>query len=262
MLAQYGPVSTGSIQELGQVQAPCRTIAGAEGSEDERNAAVWFCVFVTAPALSYTGELGRKALHLLALVIPFSAWAVGMPGALYILVPAALVAVAADVIRAYSESFDRGIRWIFGALMRTDELPATRTTVRLNGATCVLVGAALMVFLFPLRIAVPVLVMAMLADAAAALVGRRWGRHTWGGRTATMEGTAAFAATGLTVMASFSSIAFGPAAVGVLVGAGIEALSLPVNDNIRVPVAAAVAVVGCEALIMGRPVTLAPVLSP
>ena len=219
-------------------------------------------MFVPAPSLSYTGEVGRKALHLLALVIPFGAWAVGMPGALYVLVPAALVAVAADVTRAYSASFDRGIRWVFGALMRTDELPATKSTIRFNGATCVLVGAALMVFLFPLRIAVPVLVMAMLSDAAAALVGRRWGRHTWGGRSATVEGTAAFAATGLTVMAFFPSIAFGPAAAGVLVGAGIEALSLPINDNIRVPVAAAVVVVGCEALIMGRSVALAPVLSP
>jgi len=184
-----------------------------------------------------------------------------MPTALYLLAPAALLAVTADVTRAYSDTFNAVIRWVFGALMRAEELPATRTGVRFNGATCVLVGAALMVFLFPLRIAVPVLVMTMLADAAAALVGRRWGCHPWGALSATVEGTAAFVATGLSVMAFFSSITFGPAAAGVVVGAAIEVLPLPVNDNIRVPVGAAVAVVGCEALFVGRPISLLPVFT-
>jgi dolichol kinase len=204
--------------------------------------------------------MGRKALHLLALALPFGAWAVGTPTALYLLAPLTVVAVTADVARAYSASFNAVIRGVFGGLMRVEELPRTRAGVRFNGATCVLVGTTLMVVLFTLRIAVPVLVMAMLADAAAALVGRRWGRHTWGALSATVEGTAAFVATGLGVMAFFSSIAFGPAAAGVLMGAGIEALPLPVNDNIRVPVAAAVVVVGCEALLVGRSISLLPVL--
>ncbi len=216
---------------------------------------------MSASPLSYTGELGRKALHLLALSIPFGAWAVGMPTALYLLTPAALVALAADVARAHSEPVNAAIRWGFGALMRAEELPAPKTGVQFNGATCVLVGAAVMVALFPLRIAVPVLVMAMLADAAAALVGRRWGRHTWGTLSATVEGTAAFVASGLCVMAFFSSVALGPAATGVLVGAGLEALPLPINDNIRVPVGAALAVVAGEALILGRSIPLLPVLS-
>ena len=216
---------------------------------------------MSASSLSYTGEVGRKALHLLALLIPFGAWAIGMPTALYLLAPAALVAIAADVARAYSEPFNAVIRWGFGALMRAEELPATRTGVQFNGATCVLVGAAMMVALFPLRIAVPVLVMAMLADAAAALVGRRWGRHAWGPLSATVEGTAAFVVTGLGVVTFFSSIALGPAAGGVLVGAGLEALPLPVNDNIRVPVGAALAVVAGEALIMGHSTSLLPILS-
>lgn len=216
---------------------------------------------MSTSSLSYAGEVGRKTLHLLALSIPLGAWWIGMPDALYLLAPAALLAVAADVARAYSETFNAVIRWIFGALMRAEELPATRTGVRFNGATCVLVGAALMVSLFPLRIAVPVLVMTMLADAAAALVGRRWGRHRWGTLASTMEGTAAFVATGLSIMAFFSSITFGPAAAGVLMGAAIEALPLPVNDNIRVPVGAALAVIVCEVLFVGRPISLLPVFT-
>jgi len=96
---------------------------------------------------------------------------------------------------------------------------------------------------------VPVLAMAMLADAAAALVGRRWGRHRWGSLSATMEGTAAFVGTGLLAMVAFGSVGLLPAAAGVLGGAVAELLPLRLNDNIRVPLAAALLVVGTEALL-------------
>jgi len=213
----------------------------------------FFLPVSASDTFSYTAEVGRKALHLLALVIPFGMWGLGMPLALYLLGTGALIAVAADVGRAYSPTFNTWIRAIFGPLMRAEELPDVGTRVTFNGATCVLVGAALLALLFPLRVAVPVLTMTMLADAAAALVGRRIGRHTWGSLSATVEGTAAFVLTGLGVMAAFSSIAVAPAVASVVVAAAIEALPLPVNDNIRVPLVAALVVVGGEVLVTGVP---------
>ncbi len=191
---------------------------------------------------SYAAEIGRKSLHLLALVIPLGMWILGLPLALYLLAPITLTAVGADVLRAYSPTFNAWIRWIFGGLMRADELPAVGTRITFNGATCVLVGATLLAGLFPLRVAVPVLTMTMLADAAAALVGRRFGRHPWGSLSATVEGSTAFVGTGLAVMAAFPSLPLLPAILSVLVAALVEALPLPVNDNIRVPLAAAVMV--------------------
>lgn len=204
----------------------------------------------------YEREVARKGLHVLALSIPLGMWWFGMPLALYLLGAAALLAVTADVARARSDGFNRLIRKIFGPLMRPEELPAAGTDVRFNGATCVLVGAAVLALLFPLRLAVPVLTMTMLADAAAALVGRRAGRHHWGSLSATVEGSTAFVCTGLAIMALFPAIAFGASVVGVLVGAVVEALPLPVNDNIRVPLAAAFAVAGTEAVVLGRPFLL------
>lgn len=204
----------------------------------------------------YSAELGRKALHLLALSIPLGMWWVGNPTALYVLVPLATLAATGDVARAYSTSFNALIRGIFGPLMRAEECPPVGSEIRFNGATCVLVGAALLALIFPLRIAVPVLAMTMLADAAAALVGRRLGCHSWGSLTATIEGTAAFLGTGLVVMACFPAVAFGPAAAGVVVAAVVEALPLPVNDNIRVPLVAALVVAGSEVLFLGHPFEL------
>jgi len=199
---------------------------------------------------SYAAEVGRKALHLLALVIPLGMWALGTPLALYVLGSGALVAVAADVARAYWPWFHEWIRTIFGPLMRAEELPEVGTGVTFNGATCVLVGAALLTLLVPLRVAVPVLTMTMLADAAAALVGRRLGRHAWGSLSATVEGSAAFVVTGLAVMAAFPSLALAPAVLAVLVAAVVEAAPLPVNDNIRVPLIAAFVVLMGEAVLL------------
>ena len=209
-----------------------------------------------SPSLPYRGEVGRKALHLLALVIPLGMWTLGRPRALLLLLPVAGLAVSADVARAHSAAVNRWIRFLFGKLMRPEELPRAGTGVRLNGATCVLVGAALMALLFPMRLAAPVLAMTMLADAAAALVGRRLGRHPWGSVSATVEGSVAFVGTGLALMAVVPGPSFGPAAAGVLSGAVVEALPLPLNDNIRVPVAAGLAVATAEAVLLEQPCPL------
>jgi dolichol kinase len=183
-------------------------------------------------------------------------WWLGPPQALYVVGALAGIAVTADVTRAYSVPFNEWIRWIFGPLMRAEELPEAGGRVTFNGATCVLVGATLLALVFPMRVAVPVLTMTMLADAAAALVGRRLGRHPWGRLSATVEGSAAFVATGLLVVIWFPSLALGPALAGVVVGAVVEALPLPVNDNIRVPLAAAAIVVAGEAVFFDQPLHL------
>lgn len=202
---------------------------------------------------SYAAEIGRKTLHLIALVIPLGMWWFGTPLALYVVGAGATIAIAADITRAYSSPFNAWIRRIFGPLMRADELPRGGERVIFNGATCVLVGAALLALIFPLRVAVPVLTMTMLADAAAALVGRRLGRHPWGTLSATVEGSTAFVFTGLAVILCFPSLAVGPAVASVVAAAIVEALPAPVNDNIRVPLVAALIVVAGEALFLGQP---------
>jgi dolichol kinase len=184
---------------------------------------------------SFRAELGRKALHLLALGIPLSMAWIGAPLAMWLVTAAALIGITGDVLRAVWPSFRNLIRVIFGGLMRPSEWPEADGTITLNGATCVLVACALAGWLFPLNIAVPALSAALLADAAAALVGRRLGRHAWGAHGRTMEGSAAFVATAALVFAGVG-LPFGAVGAAALVGAVLEALPLPLNDNIIVPI--------------------------
>ena len=88
-----------------------------------------------------------------------------------------------------------------------------------------------------------------VGDPAAGLVGRRWGRRQLaGGRT--LEGTLAFALFGslaaFAVLLLWHGAAPMPALIAVSVAAGAagavaEAASVRIDDNLSVPLAAAVA---------------------
>lgn len=206
--------------------------------------------------IPYSAEVARKALHLLALVVPLFIALTGKETALGVLVPLSLLALAADILRTYSEGFARFIYRAFGFMMRGSERPPAGGPVTFNGATWVLVTATLLTVIFPVRIAVAAFVVFMISDAAAALVGRRYGRHYWGRGPRTVEGSAAFLVTGMIIVALMPGIRFWVGAVSVVAACGAEALPRPFNDNIRVPFVAAIMIALLEWLVLGASVRL------
>lgn len=201
-------------------------------------------------------ELRRKALHLLALVVPIGMSVLGQHLSLLILIPLSLLAVSADVLRARSDGFSRVINRIFGPLMRDEERPPVGSRVVFNGATWVLVTATLLVALFPVSIAVPAFAMFMVSDAAAALIGRRYGRIHWGQSSRTVEGSVAFLVAGTGVMSLFPTVPFGIGVVCAAAGSGAEAMPRPLNDNVRVPLVTAAVLTALEVLLLERTVPL------
>ncbi len=208
------------------------------------------------PPIPFRAEVARKALHLLALVVPFGMLWLGKTWSVALLVPAALLAIGADVLRFRSEGFARFINRIFGFMMRPEEIPPVGEPVRINGASWVLISAAVLAFIFPIRLAVPAFVMFMIADAVAALVGRRWGTHRWPRINRTMEGSAAFMVGGLLVMAAFPGVTLWVGAVGIVAACLAELYTGPFNDNLLGPLAAATSMALLEYLVLGLPVPL------
>ncbi len=227
---------------------------------EDRDTAAWTKPDAAAPPeatdIPYRAEVWRKAIHLLALVVPLGMALLGKAWALAVLVPLALAAVSADALRVRSDWFAQRIQRVFGPLMRHEERPALGEPVTINGATWVLLSAMLLTLIFPIRIAVPAFVMFMLSDAAAALVGRRFGRHRWPGSRRTLEGSLAFLGCGLVIMALFPSVVFWTAAVSVVAAMGAEVLRGPFNDNLRVPLVAATVLFLLERFVLGLDVTL------
>jgi len=195
------------------------------------------------------GETMRKLTHLLALILPLGVIFIGERNMIMILLPATVAALAADFLRARSESFSRLITSIFGSMMRAQEVPEIGKPVVVNGATWTLLSMTMLLAIFPAPLAVLAYSLAMIGDAAAAMIGRTWGKHSWGrfGRPGcTFEGTAAYViSASLTVFflgggafLSFSpyTLPLLPLFAGSIVAALIEVIPLPGNDNINAPV--------------------------
>ncbi len=195
------------------------------------------------PVISYAAELKRKALHLGALVIPAGILVLGRTAAVWLLAPLAVFAVTCDVLRTRVPAVHRFINWVFAPIMRPEEQPPFGGPVVINGATWMCVSGALCALLFPEPIAAAALAMLMVGDGAAAVVGRRFGRTRYPFSPKSVEGSAAFFVTAFAAAVPFGllppeGVGLPVLALGAAVAALVEALPVPINDNVRVPLVA------------------------
>lgn len=180
-------------------------------------------------------ELARKAIHVSSTAVPLLVWLVPRPAAVAVLVPVAALALAIDVARHRI----RPVRYHF--LRRTRTLLRAHERRGLAGATWMALAYAAALLLFPKPVAVAAMLFNGLGDAAAALVGKRWGRRrtAWG---KSWEGFAAGLATDLAVglgmwMLAPAAVPLAGALLGALVAATVEFAPLPLDDNVRVTLA-------------------------
>ncbi|HWK89437.1 MAG TPA: SEC59/DGK1/VTE5 family protein [Longimicrobium sp.] len=184
-------------------------------------------------------EAARKAIHLSSAIIPLLVWVLPRAVAVLLLVPIAILAVGVDSARMRMRAF----RYVF--------LRYTRTMLRHHerhgfaGATWMVIAYAAVLLLFPKAIAVTAMLFNGLGDAAAALVGKRWGRHrtAWG---KSWEGFAAGLAVNLGVAVVISLLDGGLPLIaglfGAVAAASIEFADLPLDDNLRVTMGGALAI--------------------
>jgi dolichol kinase len=177
-------------------------------------------------------ELARKAIHVSSTAVPLLVWLLPRPVAIALLVPVAILALAIDLARHRIRPF----RYHFLRHTRTMLRPHERRG--LAGATWMAIAYAAAVVLFPKPVAVAAMLFNGLGDAAAALAGKRWGRHRtrWG---KSWEGFAAGLAVDVMVgvgmwLLAPSAVPLAAALLGAVAAACIEFAPLPLDDNVRV----------------------------
>jgi dolichol kinase len=185
---------------------------------------------------SYSGEVVRKAIHLSSLSIPIVYSFISTTTALLILVPLTLVFGLADLARLLSPRFRILYHAWFGWLLRAHE--KSQDEKRLNGATYVLLSATIGILLFPKVIIITAFAILIVSDSVAALVGRRFGRHPFLKKS--FEGTFAFFISAVAVVCLAPKISYIPAEylIGIaaaFLGAIVEALPIPLDDNLSIP---------------------------
>jgi len=130
--------------------------------------------------------------------------------------------------------------FFFGRMLRKDPAPGDWIV---SGSPPVFLAAALTTLLFPRFIAAASLGVMLTADTAAALIGRRFGRHRLNGGKS-LEGTLAFFVTGM--LFSFAVLLFagefswrmlGWTAAGILLASLAELFQkqLRLDDNLTIP---------------------------
>jgi dolichol kinase len=195
---------------------------------------------------NYGAEIVRKGIHLLSLSIPVLYYFLPKPVALSILLPLTLAFLLSDVARLFLPSVGRLYDRLFGWLLRTHE--RNDRGRHLTGATYVLVSAVVCVLIFPKVIVITAFAILIISDSAAALIGRRFGRRPFLGKS--LEGTSAFFLTALAVVAVAPKIAYLPGeyligGAAALLGTIVEAGTPGIDDNLSIPLS-----IGCAMWIL------------
>lgn len=181
---------------------------------------------------------GRKIYHLAGGIGMLALYqGAGRSVALPLLTGLFCLALLFDIVRLRSASLNAFMFARFGSFIRQNEA-ATFT-----GTPAYLAGITLSLLLFSPQVAAAAVCFLACGDVAATAVGERFGRIKIGMKS--LEGTAAFVVAALA--AGFLLVPLGmappPAAIvgGAFIAAGVELLSLPVNDNLLIPLTAGAA---------------------
>jgi dolichol kinase len=190
-----------------------------------------------AATIEYRHELARKGIHLFSLSIPTIYYFISKELALTILIPLMFAFVAIDLARYYIPSISTWFYKWFGWLLRRHETDNNQK--RLNGASNVLIAVSLCVLIFPKIIAINAITVLIISDTTSALIGRRFGRHRFFGKS--LEGSTAFFVSAMLVILVAPKIHYVLAEyfigfVAAFVGAIVEAIPIKIDDNLSIPI--------------------------
>jgi dolichol kinase len=189
---------------------------------------------VPSDRLGLRGEAMRKLIHVGTMVVPFLVWFLPYPAALSLLIAGAAAAAAIEWARS-------GVRWArYAFLRRTRRLLRAHERRGIAGATYMAFGYLVAFLFFPKPVAVAGMLYNAFGDTAAALVGKRWGRHrtAWG---KSAEGALAGFVVNLAVGLAVPGIGSSAALAGAAAASSLEFLPLPLDDNLRITVGGALA---------------------
>jgi dolichol kinase len=116
----------------------------------------------------------------------------------------------------------------FGFLLRPREKKS------FSGATTILLSGILVYLLFNVSVAAAAMVIIVVGDTFAALAGRYFGKYKFFNKS--LEGLVAFILSASIAVHFIPGLPSHAAYIGVIIGAVVEFLPLPIDDNIIVPI--------------------------
>jgi dolichol kinase len=202
-------------------------------------------------------EIARKAIHLSSLSIPVIYFHISRELTLIILVPLFAGFLIVDLLKNFIGPVSNWYHRTFDSILREHELPGRQ--MQLNGATCIMLSAVLLVFFFPKVIAIASFSMVSVSDTFASIAGKSMGRHRFGKKS--LEGSMAFLLTAIVVVMLIPGLDWRIGIVMAAVGTVTEAFFVSIgnyriDDNLTIPLASSAAGMLCYLLFLPAEIPL------
>ena len=139
---------------------------------------------------------------------------------------------ALDILRLSIPAVNNFMLTRFSGFIRKSEAH------KLTGTAPYILGIGLSLYVFTQPVATAAICFLAFGDVAATTIGERYGKIKI--RDKSLEGTTAFVAAAIAAGGVLVLIGSGPTPwvmlLGALAAAGVELLTLPINDNLLIPI--------------------------
>ncbi len=182
-------------------------------------------------------QIGRKLYHIIGGVGLLSLYSImGRDRALVFYAMLFFIVLGFDIIRLTVPAVNNFMFARFAGFIRTNEAH------KLTGTAPYILGIGLSLYFFSQPVATAAICYLVFGDVAATTIGERYGRTKIGNKS--LEGTAAFVVASLAAGGVLLLIGSGTnpwvMVLGALAAAGVELLTLPLNDNLVIPIVSGV----------------------
>jgi dolichol kinase len=181
----------------------------------------------------HLSETLRKSIHISSLLIPFAyKYVLGFNRrlAFSILLVCFAISLSVEFHRFWQKTFRRTFHRMFGLILRRHELRD------FTGATYLLFSAMICVAFFEPVIAFCAMAFLSIGDTFAAMVGMNFGKRRFIGSRKSLEGSLACFASCFIFGLLFLEQPL-MALTGALTAAVAELVNIPVDDNVKIPLA-------------------------
>ncbi len=180
--------------------------------------------------ISLSAEFVRKGIHLFALVIPIGYSFLPFYISIISVSISAIISVIIDISRFREWRLWHLLAVILTPIIRDHEIKGGFT-----GASYILSTSAITIALFPKPIAIAALVFIIVGDTAAALIGRRFGKHKLI-MSKSLEGSGACLISLVVMSFLIPGLPTEVGLIGAFVATVTELLTGKIDDNFTVPI--------------------------
>jgi len=183
--------------------------------------------------LTYRQEFHRKLIHLSSSCIPLMIWYFGKAEFQPWIISIAIILSILDYGRIHNHFLQLIYNKCFVKFTRPIEMKI------LSGASWVIIGAAVTLFIFNEITAIIGLLVLSIADSLAAIVGIKFGKTQLFSKS--LEGSMAFFVTATIIVFSLSSASAYVNIAAVTTATVVELFATPrINDNLLIPMSTAI----------------------